>query len=191
MDAAGVEAAALVGCSMGGGTALEMAVERPARVTALVLASTAVPGLEDSTPEEDAWWDGRDRPVAAALEAGDLERAQLLRLTTMWATLGVEDDAGRRIRDIAFDNLHELTMDESGARHPTPSAYERLGEIAVPTVVMCPDHDPPDTERQCRIVAERVPGARFVSIPDCDHVVNLRRPVEFGRLVRGFLGEVL
>jgi pimeloyl-ACP methyl ester carboxylesterase len=190
MDAAGFARAALVGCSIGGGTALEFAVEHPDRVAALVLVATALPGLEEGTPEEEAWWDEHGAPVRVAVEAGDLERAQDLRLRTMWAMLGVDEGAGRRIRDIAFDNLHELTMDESGTRHPTPSAYERLGDVAAPTLVVAPDHDPPET-RVCRLVADRIPNARFVQIPRTDHVVNMRRPDEFNRVALEFLGEVL
>lgn len=191
MDAAGVDRSALVGCSVGGATSLEFAVEHQDRTTALVLASTALPGLEDFTDEEESWFEGRLAPIRAAVDAGDLELAEDLRLRTMWALLGVEDGPGRRIRDIAFDNLHELTMDESGARHPEPSAYERLSDIAVPTLVLCPDHDPPDTERQCRLVADGVANGRFVVIPDTDHVMNVRQPEGFNRVVLGFLDEVL
>jgi len=43
----------------------------------------------------------------------------------------------------------------------------------------------------CRILAERIPGARLVQIPDTDHVVNMRRPAEFNQVVLEFLGEVL
>lgn len=191
MDAAGVDRAALVGCSMGGGDALDFAVEHADRTTSLVLVATNLPGLEDYTPEEEAWFEERHAPIAAAIEAGDLQGAQDLRLRTMWALLGVDEGAGRRIRDIAFDNLHELTMDESGRQHPTPSAYERLQEIIVPTLVVSPDHDPPETERVCRLVAERIPDGRFVKVADSDHVVNMRQPAEFNRIVLEFLGEVL
>jgi pimeloyl-ACP methyl ester carboxylesterase len=191
---AGIERAALVGCSMGGSTAIDFAIVHPERVAALVLAAAGPSGFE-GTPEQEAaweaWWAERDAPVAAAVESGDLARAQDLRLATMWAQLGTDDEGGRRIRDIAFDNLQELTMDESAQVRLDPPAFERLGEIAVPTLVLPADHDPPEMEPIAVALAERIPGARLVRIPETDHVINLRRPDEFDRVVLGFLAEVL
>ena len=194
LDDAGIERAALVGCSMGGSTAIDFTLVHPDRVAALVLAA-AGPGGFEGTPEEEAtweaWWAVRDAPVDAAVEAGDLERAQDLRLATMWAQLGTDDEGGRRIREIAFDNLHELTMDESTQIRLDPSAFSRLGEIAVPTLVLPADHDPPEMEPIALALAERIPDARLVRIPETDHVINLRRPDEFDRVVLEFLGEIL
>jgi pimeloyl-ACP methyl ester carboxylesterase len=185
-----MERAALVGCSMGGAVALDFALVHPDRATALVLAAPGVSGLDD-TPEEEAWWEERHRPIEDAIESGDLRRAEDLRLSTMWARLGTDDPAGARIREIAFDNLHELTMDESAAVGIDPSAAERLEEVAAPTLVLPADHDPPWTERTCRLLAERIPNARLVQIPNVDHVVNMRKPAEFNDAVLAFLREVL
>lgn len=192
-DDAGIERAALVGCSMGGATAIDFTIVHPERVAALVLAAAGPSGFE-GTPEQEAdweaWWTEHDAPVDAAVEAGDLERAQDLRLSTMWARLGTGDEGGRRIRDIAFDNLHELTMDESAQEQLDPPAFERLGEISVPTLVLPADHDPPEMEPIAVALAERIPNARLVRIPETDHVINLRRPDEFDRVVLGFLADV-
>jgi 3-oxoadipate enol-lactonase len=193
-DDAVIERAALVGCSMGGATAIDFALVHPDRVAALVVAAAGPSGFEGTAEQEAAWeewWTEHDAPVDAAVEAGDLERAQDLRLRTMWAQLGTEDEGGRRIRDIAFDNLHELTMDESAQERLAPSAFSRLGEIGVPTLVLPADHDPPEMEPIAVAVAERIPNARLVRIPETDHVINLRRPEEFDRVVLGFLDEVL
>jgi 3-oxoadipate enol-lactonase len=193
MDATGVERAALVGCSMGGGTAIDVALAHPERVAALVLAAPGLAGFE-GTPEEEAVWEAEwgalVRAIDEAIAAGDLERAQDLRLR-IWAVLGTDDAAGRRIREIAFDNLHELTMDESGATRPIPPAIERLEDIEAPTLVLPADHDPPWHVRICELLDARIPHSRFVQIPGTDHVVNMRRPTEFNRVVLEFLGEVL
>lgn len=193
MDAAGVDRAALVGCSMGGGIALDFALAEPERVSALVLAAPGLSGFE-GTPEEEASWEAEwgelDRAIDEAIAAGELERAEDLRLK-IWAPLGTQDEAGRRIRQIAFDNLHELTMDESGATRPVPPTIERLEDIDAPTLVLPADHDPPWHGRICEVLNARMPHARLVQIPRTDHVVNMRRPSEFNRVVLEFLGEVL
>ncbi|MGZ8585174.1 MAG: alpha/beta fold hydrolase, partial [Actinomycetota bacterium] len=72
-----------------------------------------------------------------------------------------------------------------------PPAFARLEDVAAPTLVLPADHDPPGTERICRVLADRIPGARLVQIPDVDHVVNVRKAAEFNRVVLGFLAEVL
>jgi pimeloyl-ACP methyl ester carboxylesterase len=164
----------------------------PDRVWALVLAASGFDGFE-GTPEEEARWEADwkelDRDIEDAIGAGELERAQELRLT-MWAPLGTDDPHGRRIRDIAFDNLHELTMDESGARSIDPAAGTRLEDVTAPTLVLPAEHDPPWHLRMADELAARIPNARLVRIPETDHVLNVRRPAEFDDAVLAFLGEV-
>lgn len=194
LDGAGMERAALVGCSMGGGIEIDFALEHRSRVSALVLAAPGLGGFE-GTPEEEAAWEAWDRerqaPIDDLVNAGDLEHAQELRLRSIWAPLGTDDENGRRIREIAFDNLHELTMDESGEEGIDPPAVGRLGEIEAPTLVLPADHDPPWHTRICEVLVGGIPNARLVQIPETDHVINLRRPAEFDRVVLGFLAEVL
>jgi pimeloyl-ACP methyl ester carboxylesterase len=191
MDAAGFDRAALVGCSMGGGTALDFTLTDPARVTALVLVAPGVSGTEEGTPEEEDWHAERWAPIESLIEAGDLEGAMDLCLRSFWATLGTDDPAGARVREIAFDNLHTLTMDESGDAGIDPPAYARLEYVTSPTLVMPADHDPPYARRVYADLVDRIPGARVVHISEVDHVVNLRKPAEFDRAVLGFLGDVL
>jgi 3-oxoadipate enol-lactonase len=191
MDAASVERAALVGCSMGGSTAIDFALEHPSRVSALVLAASGLNAFDDRlTPQEEAELELLNAPVAEAMEAGDLERAEQARLR-IWAPLGTRDEAGMRIMEIAFDNIHEMTMDESGRHEISPPAIERLEQVKAPTLVLPADKDPLVLRRLSAILAERIPDARLVQIPETDHVVNMRRPAEFDRIVLGFLGEVL
>ncbi|MEX2422244.1 MAG: alpha/beta hydrolase [Actinomycetota bacterium] len=194
LDDAGIDRAAFVGCSMGGGLEIDFALEHPSRVAALVLAAPGLSGFEGTEEEEAEWtaWDQeRQGPIDALVEAGELEQAQDLRLKTMWAPLGTDDAGGRRIREIAFDNLHEITMDESGEEAIDPPAAGRLGDIHVPTLILPADHDPPWHLRICEVLAEGIPNVRLVQIPETDHVVNLRQPAEFNRVVLAFLAEVL
>ena len=185
MAAAGVDVAAMVGCSMGGGVELDFTLTHPQRVRALVVVASAVSGFQENEDEE-RWWDRRAAGMKEAFDAGDLERVQEIRLS-IWAPLGTHDAAGRRIRDIAFDNIHEITMDESAAEELDPPAIRRLEEIACPTLVIPADHDPPDLQRASAELAARIPSAITVTIPDTDHVVAMRRPRAFNDAVLAFL----
>jgi pimeloyl-ACP methyl ester carboxylesterase len=173
---------------MGGGLAIDATLTLAGRVWALVAVASALGGFE-STKEEDDWFEELEAPIEEAIEAGDLERAQDLRLRLLWAPLGTDDPAGRRIREIAFDNLHELEMDESGAEELDPPAAHRLVEVDVPTLVVRAPHDPPAMQRISDVLVAQIPGARAVTIDDADHVVNLRQPERFDEAVIPFLEE--
>ncbi len=188
LDHLDVVEAAVVGCSMGGAVGIDFALEHPDRVWAVVAAASGLSGFEPLEEEED-WWERVDGPIEAAIEAGDLGRAQELRLQ-IWAPLGTDDEAGRKIRDIALDNIHELTMDETAEQGIDPPAAHRLRDIDAPTLVIAADHDPPDMLRIADLIARGIPDARKVTIEDADHVVNLRQPERFDEAVLAFLSEV-
>jgi len=183
-----IGSAALVGCSMGGGNELDFTLEHPDRVWALVAVAAGLGGFEAFEEEED-WWEAANEPVEEAVAAGDLERAQDARLA-IWAPLGTDDAAGARIRELAFANLHELTMDESALEELDPPAAARLSEIDVPTLVLEAEHDPPFSRRESKLIADGVLDARLVVIEGADHVINLRQPERFDEAVLAFLNEV-
>jgi len=185
LDALEVTQTALVGCSMGGGTALDYALTHPEQAWAVVLVASALGGYE-ATEEEEEWDAQAWAPIEAAIEAGDLERARHLELG-IWASLGTADERGSRIREIAFDNIHELTMDESARERLDPPAAHRLGELDVPTLIIDAEHDPPYQHRIADLLAREVMGSRKVVVEGADHVVNMRQPERFQELVLGFL----
>ena len=189
LDELDVDQAALVGCSMGGAIAIDTTLEHPDRVWALVPTASAIGGVEASQEEED-WFADVVAPIEDAIEAGDHARARTLELERLWAPLGTEGDAGRRIREIAFDNLHELTMDETLPLPIDPPAGHRLHEIDVPTLVLKAEHDPPFSRRLSDVIAAGIAGARESLIEGADHVVNLRQPERFDAAVIAFLREV-
>lgn len=187
LDEADVLQTALVGCSMGGGIELDFAFEHPEQVWAVVLVAPALGGFEP-TEEEEEWDANAYGPVEEAVEAGDLERALELELR-IWAPLGSDDERGRRIREIAFDNIHQLTMDESGKERLDPPAAHRLGELDVPSLILDAEHDPPYHHRIAELLAREIIGAHLVVVEGADHVVNVRQPERFDELVLPFLAD--
>jgi pimeloyl-ACP methyl ester carboxylesterase len=185
MDAVGVERAAIVGCSAGGTVAGLVALERPERVRALVLAAAGLYGYRWA----DESWDPHWAEVGAAVEAGDLHRAMDLELAP-WCALGFDDPVGARIRAIAHENLQQFSIDEELARAPDRTEMERLEEIHTPTLVLVGDHDVPAFVDIADILAARIPGARRETIAGADHVLHMRQPEVFDRLVLSFLDGV-
>jgi 3-oxoadipate enol-lactonase len=176
---------ALVGCSMGGGIALDHALVHPEQVWALVLVASALPGFEPTEEEEE--WDAEvEAPIQHAIDAGDLDRAQALTLE-IWASLGTDDERGGRIRQIAFDNIHLLEMDESAQEPLEPPPAHRLEEYDVPTLILDAEHDPPYMHRIADLLARGIMGSLKVVVEGADHVVNLRQPERFEELALDFL----
>ncbi len=181
--------AALVGVSLGGRVALEVAVARPDLVSALVLVGSGLPG-HDWTEETQAGWAEEE----AALERGDLDAAVEVNLR-MWV-----DGPGRSPTDVdasVRDRVAEMQRrafvlqlpigDEAEEELLVPDLPQRLGEIGVPTLVAVGEEDRPDMHAIADRLAASIPHARHATIPATAHAPSLERPAEFDRLVLEFL----
>ena len=186
MDAAGLERATLVGCSMGGLVATMFVIERPGRVQGLVLAASGLYGHRWAVGDH---WERHGEEVEAAVEHGDLPAAVDLDLRP-WVPMGTDDPAGARLRAIAQENARQLTIDEDLSTAPEWTSVERLGEIDTPTLVLEGERDVAEFREIARILAERIPGARLETVPDADHVMHVRQPGTFNRLVVDFLASL-
>jgi 3-oxoadipate enol-lactonase len=184
----GLEQVALVGVSLGGRVALEVAVARPDLVRALVLVAPGFPGHQWSQELRAQW--GEEE---AAFEAGDLDAAVEVSLRT-WVDgprRGPEDvdpEVRRRVGEMQRD-AYELQRDWVDEEPLVRDLAERLGEIVAPTLVLVGDEDQPDMQAIAERLAGEIQGARLATIPETAHVPSVERPREFDELVLSFLEE--
>lgn len=175
LDAVGVEEAALVGTSRGGRIAIAAAIERPERVAALVPVVAAVAGLRleiEGTPEQEARWE-------EAEARGDL--AELVELDLeIWAPMGVDDE----LRAMFVENAEASNADDPVVEE---RSVDRLGEIAVPALVITAGRDVPVFAEVGDRLAREIPGARRAVIEEADHMIQWRAPQELAQLVLRFL----
>lgn len=186
MDALELKPAHLVGCSYGSSLAMDFALDHPERVSKIVLVGPSISGadLGKKYPEVFA-------EVRAADEARDpigLNHAEM-QLFLAGPTRSLER-IDQRLRDLFLDmNGKTLGIDFESA--PTddlnPPAFERLGEIKAPTLLVVGDADIPPVLEATEILMTLVPGARKAVIHDAAHLPNLDHPEEFNRLVLDFL----
>jgi pimeloyl-ACP methyl ester carboxylesterase len=176
LDALGVEQAALVGLSLGGGLALDVTLAHADRVWALVHVAAGVTGMP-----VDAYGEERGAAYEAAEAARDLDTMMEIDFA-VWAPLGSDE----QLRMLWRATPDALGLPDGAAPRPRDPAHERLGEIAVPTLVVVPAHDPAAQREVGKTVARRVPGAQLVEI-DSDHYLTLRRADEVSTLLREFL----
>ncbi|MEV7772792.1 alpha/beta fold hydrolase [Kitasatospora sp. NPDC086791] len=169
LDHFGLARAALVGLSLGGETALDFALAHPDRVTALGLIGSSVSGHDwPPTPETTAYAEARRRGDAAALAELEL---------SVWAALGRTAPGGELIATMVEENAARRIVSEhflAGA--PGRPAEPRLGEVAVPTLVVHGDRDHPEIAAIAKRLAADIPGARARLLPAADHYLPLRTP---------------
>jgi 3-oxoadipate enol-lactonase len=182
--------AALVGVSLGGRVAIEVAIARPELVRALVLVAPGLPGHDWSQELRDAWAEEE-----TAFEAGDLDAAVEASLRT-WVDgprrrpEEVDPQVRARVGEMQR-RAYELGLglEEDEEELLVEDLPQRLGEIRVPTLVLVGEEDQPDMHRIAERLEGEIPGARRATIPGTAHVPSLERPREFDELVLPFLRE--
>lgn len=190
LDVAGVDRAALVGTSLGGLTALELALEAPERVSALVLVGA---GIDDHEWSEETETFGAEEE--AALERGDLAGAAMVNVD-FWVAgprRSVEE-IDPEVRELVAEmQRHAFELGEGHedlrAARLDPPASQRLGDIGVPTLVVTGDEDVEDIQVIGDRLAREIPGAERAHIAGAAHLPNLECPEEFDRIVLGFLSR--
>jgi len=178
LDELGVERAALVGLSLGGRLAFDVALAHPERLWAVVGVAPGLGGHDGDpyTEEHQARYEAAEDKVEAMMEI-DLE---------VWAPLGADE----RIRQLwrKTPDANPLPDGVEPLDPPGAPAKERLGELGVPTLVVTAAHDPPGFREIGPFVAEAAPDARHVEL-DSDHYLTLREPELVARTLLDFLSE--
>jgi pimeloyl-[acyl-carrier protein] methyl ester esterase len=181
--------AAVLGWSLGGMLALELARRHPRHLRALTLVATTPRFL--AGPD----WDHGMRPDVLAEFAAGL--AQDYRRTVQnFLSLQTRGDEN------ALDTLRQLRARLSSHGEPDPAALaaglailrdadlrEDLARITLPTLVIAGEHDrltPPGAGRE---LAMRLPSARFVLVPRCGHAPFLSHPGAVSAEVTRFLAR--
>jgi 3-oxoadipate enol-lactonase len=180
LDAAGVKSAHVFGISMGGMIAQEVALNYPERVKSLILGCTAAggPAALQPSPEVIQTLMRRGMTPQEAIEAIDpfiyhpdtapelIEEERKLRLEWYPTSEGY------------LGQLQGIMMWE---------AYSRIGKIAAPTLVLHGDADQLVPTGNGKLIAERIPNAKFVTISKAGHVFPTDQPEATRQALLAFL----
>ena len=183
LDHLRVERAAMVGRSMGGMIAQEVALLAPGRISKLVLVSTAGrcdPHLADVFR---LWAEMAERGVPEEIRhrasmAWCLGRDFVRDPTRLAGYLQLRAGSQRRVADYALQA-------RACAEH---DALDRLADLRLPTLVVAGGDDRLTPLSYAEELAKAIPGAELATIPRAGHLAYLEAPARFASLVLGFLG---
>jgi pimeloyl-ACP methyl ester carboxylesterase len=178
----------VMGCSMGGGIAMDFALTHPARVRALIMVGSGPSGLE-----LDVERPAKFAEVEKAFDAGDMDRVAELE-TQIWfdGTDRTPEQVNPDMRALLYEmNRLALTHEarQLGKRLPntqTP-AFDRLSDLDLPVLIVVGSHDTPYILAAADYMTEKITSARKVVIEDAAHLPNMDQPHEFQGIVKEFL----
>lgn len=184
LAALGIDSANVFGISMGGMIALNLAVHHPARVRRLALGCTTAGGTLTVQPAPEV--------LSAMLEPASGGNRYDDYLDGAWITLSPTTLEERP--DLVTD-LAEL----AAGNRQTPQGYAGqlqavtthdvsayLEQITMPTLVMHGERDLLVPPANGRLLAERIPGATFVSYPDAGHMFFVEEQADVNRRLQAF-----
>ena len=179
LDEAGIDRAHVLGASLGGMIAQELAVAAPERVDKLVLCCTT-PGGPSTVPMPEV-------TVQLFAEAQTLAPEIALRRFVENA-LGEDPPAG----------LVDELLARRVANPPDPAGWQAQaaagigfqgveGQIAAPTLVLGGTADNVVDHRNAEVLARRIPGARVELLAGAGHLFFWEQPDESVRIINEFL----
>jgi pimeloyl-ACP methyl ester carboxylesterase len=181
LDERSVEAAHVVGLSMGAAVALEMAVRMPHRVKSLVLVGGGAGGPSTATP-------GLER---AAMTVGAVAHDSI-RHRGMWPAAALfsarfrEQQPERVEAAMPFFARHRASARMSAMQALAAACFARrgsLGGIGAPTLVLHGGEDAMSPPENARRLADGIPGAVLHIVRGAGHAVPIEHPRASARLI--------
>jgi pimeloyl-ACP methyl ester carboxylesterase len=190
LDAYDVATAVVVGSSMGGQTSIDLTLTHPDRIRALVLIGPAISGAPEARYEPEVL--ALDDEWEAAEERDD--RAAVNRIEARVWLDGPTAPEGRvsgEARELFLEmNARALDAAEPGERRKDVAAWDRVGEIRVPVLVLVGEHDLHYIKENCAHLVRSIPGARLVQLPGVAHLPHLEGDATTLREIAAFIGSV-
>jgi pimeloyl-ACP methyl ester carboxylesterase len=188
-----IDAAYLVGCSLGGEVMLDFMLEHPQKVKGLVTVNSAPSGFEM-----------QGSPPAEIVEMIDaIQKRDLARVSEMQMRVWIDgpyrqphevDPAVRQraaqMNQMPVRNFTWVVADMQPADPLTPPAVQQLQNVHMPTLVVVGSLDSPEVLRAADVMVAGIEGAQKAVIEGAAHIPSMEKPAEFNRVVLDFLGSL-
>ena len=198
IDVLAPERLILVGHSMGGMVAQEVAARVPERIAGLVLAGTSAAFGESDGAWQRAFIDERTAPLAAGASMREVASQLVPGMLAPEAPSDTSSDSSRDRSSQARTEAIEVMA------HVPPQTYllalhallgfdrrEQLAQLAMPVLLIAGSDDRNAPPRVMRGMNDRVPHAQFIEIERCGHLINFEKPNEFSAALILFLQAIV
>jgi pimeloyl-ACP methyl ester carboxylesterase/DNA-binding SARP family transcriptional activator len=189
VDALGLGRFPLIGSSKGGPTAIAYAARHPERVSHLILLGTYAQGWGKRGAASEI---ARGEATLTLMRIGWTQDNPAYR--RIFATRFMPDAGPEQFE--WFDELQRVTSTADNAVRlqraiGDTDIVELLPQVRVPTLVLHLRNDSSVPFDQGRLLASRIPGARFVVLEGRNHIIMPHEPAwqHFVAELRGFLGQ--
>jgi pimeloyl-ACP methyl ester carboxylesterase len=178
MDRLRLPTVEVIGCSVGGWIAAEMATKAPERFTKLILVAPV--GVKTGSP------DRLDVPDIFALPAPELNSLLFRNPAKM-----VPDPASLSDEELAITvrNRETLALIAWEPYMHNPKLKRRLHRVTAPTLFLRGDSDGLVSETYLRAYAQLLPRSRTATVRDAGHAPHLEQPEAFAAAALAFLDE--
>ncbi len=187
MEALGIQKAHVLGKSMGGYIAEELAIRHPERVSSLMLAATSIGPYVAETPILESWV----REKAPTMNRRTFFQ---LMLPYIFTDRTFEDADNVRMAVEMIATRPQATSPQAMKRQfiacAEHSARGRTGHVEAPILVLAGSEDLFIPFSLSEELAAVFPNGRLVVLEGGGHELNVDVPEMFNRAVLGFLAEV-
>lgn len=181
LDALEIESAHVVGISMGGMVAQELALTHPERVRTLMLGCTYCGGEDSSLTAPEVI-----QRLTEAMFSGDRQRA-LRAAFEVNVSAAMADDSELFERSLAIDAQRAVAVPVVMAQMQACMAHDtsaRLSELTTPTLVVHGTEDQMLPVENGRLIASRIPGSRLEIFDGVGHLFFWEQPERAAELIR-------
>lgn len=172
LDALDHEHAVIGGHSLGGYMSLAFYMKYPERVRALLLIDTG-PGYKSDSPRDE--WNEMVSGLSRRLKRDGLDHLKKL-------SREMDPSEHRSAEGLARAARGMLIQRDS-------AMIDSLSEISVPTLVLVGEKDRSYLAAS-KYMADKIPGAEQIVIPNAGHAVNFHQPERFNEVVGAFLARI-
>ena len=184
LDRLHFERVILGGVSMGGYVAFECMRLFPERISALILANTR------PEPDPEEMREIRNQMALSVAKEG-VEVLVHLQMERLLAPGNLQDeDLVDNVRAMILENSPDGAVAALGAMRERPDSRPLLNEINVPTLVIGGEEDGISSPEVMGAMAEKIPGARHLTITDTAHLSNLEAPEKFNAALGDLLKSI-
>ena len=166
--------AVLVGHSMGGAIAIEIALGHPEMLEGIVLVGSGARL--------------RVTPLIRDQLSGDYRHA-----VEIIAELAHSPKSDPRLKRASIQELLEVPPTVTYGDFEACNHFDRMNEIeriSIPTLIICGEDDRLTPVKYSAYMRDRIRNARLVIIPDAGHSVMLEKPEDVNAAIRSFISEL-